>query len=732
MRLCFRTGAALPLLLAAACGLPEGEYFGKVPEPDPTHFRFCNSGEPEYVDPALATDTASTPLVYLMFSGLADWGSDFAGSPVPDLATHWEASPDSRTFTFHLREGITWSNGRPITSADFAYHITRILHPRTLSRNTTSLDPVKNARLFTAGRAKVLLADAGTFRRGEIVEVVGLDGEVAEDLDKAEIPSTNVRTASRPLRLRDLGAPESEAYATVPAGEEVDLIELGGPNRDWAYVFWLGVDWYYGWVPLAELDHQPSSEVKYTVREIPPESRPGVNLARDPSFRPRQGVVAGKHLLTLPEVLGVRTPDERTLVVETTDPAPYLIDEVQGRVFRPSPRESVSRSPQGWTRPKNGLLVTSGAFTMTEWRVRDRIEFVKSPTYWDAGNIKLERFTSYQINDQAAAANYYAQGGCDAINANNIPYSYLPVLTGKRTGKPYKDFLLAPYSGIYYFVVNAEKLDNVHLRRALNFAIDRRPIPGFMHGNEHPTASFTPGQPISSLTGEELALCGVTRDTPGTAAILNGEYCYLPPPGLDFDPERAKEELAIARKEMGDDFPDEISIKFNSGVEGHKVIAEYVHSQLTTNLDLNIRLSSMEWKTYLKETTSGNFEIARLGWIGSTPDPEAQFLVVFKCGSTFNRSRWCNREFMDLFARAEATPDRQARFDILRQAEKVMLEEAPVIPLYVYTQKHLVRPYVRNYHTNIGANVQRTRIWLDPDWRKHPPERRAAGSKGAP
>jgi oligopeptide transport system substrate-binding protein len=710
---------ALPLIvavLALGCGLPEGDYFGKVPgNPDPTHFRFCNSGEPEYVDPALATDTASTPLVYLMFSGLADWGTDFAGTAVPDLATHWDVAEDYRTFTFHLREGIVWSNGRPITSADFAYHIARILHPRTLSRNSTPLEPIKNAKLYIANRVKMLLADAPPFRKGDIVEVVGLNGEAPDELDA--IPNSNLRKAKKRLRLRDVGKPESEGYATVPAGEEVEIIELGGADRDWAYVFWLGYQWYYGWVPLAELDVAPNAEVKYTVRDVPPEQVPGQTLPVDPNFQPRQGTVAGEHLLMVPEVLGVRTPDDRTLVLETFAPMPAMEGSYQDRTFRPSPRESVSRSPQNWTHPDKGLLVTSGAFTMTEWRVRDRIEFVKSKTYWDADNISLDRFTSYQINDQAASANYYAKGGCDAVTSNNIPYSYMQALTGARTGKPYKDFLLAPYAGIYYYALNTEKLDNVHLRRAFNFAVDRRPIPNILHGNEFPTASFTPGQAIRTLSDEHLEMCGVPRDTPGVAAIVDGKHCYVSPPGLDFDLKRAKEELALARKEMGKKFPKELSIKFNTGVEGHKIIAEYVHSQLTENLGLKIRLSSMEWKTYLKETTSGHFEIARMGWIGSTLDPESEFLITFKCGSPFNRPRWCNKEFMALFDRAEAIPDRGRRLEILREAEKLMIEEAPIIPLYVYTQKHLVKPYVKDYPMNMGANTPRHRLRIDPNWR---------------
>ena len=83
-----RICAAAALSMAAACGLPDGEYFGKIPEPDPDHITWCNSGEPEYLDPALASSTTDLKPIYAMFDGLTEYGLD--GLPVPSLATSWE------------------------------------------------------------------------------------------------------------------------------------------------------------------------------------------------------------------------------------------------------------------------------------------------------------------------------------------------------------------------------------------------------------------------------------------------------------------------------------------------------------------------------------------------------------------------------------------------------------------------------------------------------------------
>lgn len=712
-------------VLCVQCSLPSGEYFGKVKDnPDPTHLRWCNSGEPEYIDPALATSTTGTPLARLMFSGLADFDLDAEGTPIPSIASSWDISADQRRFTFHLRKDVKWSNGRALTAADFLYHTARLAHPTTMSRNQSSIEYIKNVKLFGQGRLRTLQGDVAPFAKGEVVAVVGINGAVEEDLAKAEIPSSNIRKSSKALRLRDYRAEETASYATVPPGEEVEIIEIHRGWKPWAYVFYMGLEWRYGWVPLTDLDIEPNAETTYTIVDIEPEHRVGESLPPDPAFKPRQATANGRDLLMLPDALGVQSPDPYTLVVETSGPTPYLIDDVATRTFRPTPRESVSRSPLQWTRPAEGLLVTSGPFNLKSWKPRNKLSFIKSQTFFDKDIVKLERLTALSIDDQAASTNIYSQGGCDATAANNIPYSYLPMMTGaKRGGKAYKDFVLAPYDGIYYFVINTEKLQNVHLRRALNMSIDRSPLPRILHGGEVPSTQFVPGRAISELSPEERELCGVSADTPGMARIVSrGEYCYVGPPGLAFDVDKAREELAIARKELGAAFPKNLDFKYNTGSEGHKVVAEFVQQEWKKNLGLNVSLSTMEWKTYLKETTTGNFYIARMGWIGGPPDPEGQFHLIFKCGSPYNRARWCNKEYDRLFEEASNTVDRKKRLQLLSKAEGILLQDAPIIPMYAYKQKLLTRPYVRDLPVNMGANPPLHRAWIDPDWKQHAAE----------
>jgi oligopeptide transport system substrate-binding protein len=695
--------------VVAGCGLPDGDYFGRIPDPiDPTHLRYCNAGEPEYLDPALTTDTVGLKIVFATFAGLTDF--DLQGLPEPGLALRWEVADDLRRFTFHLRRDARWSDGTPLTSADVAYHIARVLNPYTLSANAETLWKIANGKLYYANAVREVVVDAPPFAAGDVVELLAQNGTPLDELGGDDPRrDTNTRTSAAPLALRDLRAPVADAYARVPAGAPVIIIERSDDRR-WSYVFWPagnGGDGVYGWVPAVELSGQPYADVVYRVRSI-----------ADPSC---QGEVRGERLLMHPGLLGVETPDPYTVVLRTDNPWPAMIQVSPNQALRPTPRRAVSRQPKRWSSPDR--LVSSGAFHITALKSRDRLELVKSTTYFGADQVRLERITVYSMDDQAASVNYYVQGGCDAIAANHIPTSYLPVLSGaQRGGRRYLDYITAPYLGIYFYFVQTQRLDNVHLRRALAFAIDRSAFPKLLKAAYTPSAQLTPGVPIAQLSDADLAACGVTRDHPGVAMVMSsGTLCYVPPPGLDFDPQRAREELALAREQLGAAFPEPLSLKYNTGKEGHKLVAEYLQYEWQRHLGLRVELGLQEWKTFLKDTRDGNYEVARFGWIGNFPDPEESFLSPFKCASPDNRARWCNAEFERLVDLMERTTDRKQRLRRVFDMERLVVEEAAVLPLYVYTQYHLIKPYVRNLAVNFTDRQPWRYVWLDPDWRRGAP-----------
>lgn len=713
------------IALVTACGLPEGDYFGRLDgRVDPAHFRWCNQGAPDHLDPARASSTVSTPLIAAMYAGLTTYGPD--GNPVPSLATRWEIDDDLRTFTFRLRGDARWTNGRPLTAYDVAYSALRVAHPLTASPNSDHLRSLKNLTGYLTRRVFVLRRDVAPYRAGDVVELVP-DGGGGDDAAVAAPPEVAIRTASRGLALRDLGAPEAAAYARVAPGRRVTLLMTTGgratpPSPDgapWAYVFHgAAAGGVYGWVPAAALDGEPNGDAALRVRRVTAKRVPGragtpAELAADEQAARPVVAVRGRDVAHSTDALGVRVPDARTIVFECEDPTPYFLAVTANRALRTAPIEAVSRRPNAWTDPDH--IVTSGPLHPTLWKERDRVELVRSPTYWDPAEVRFERMTAYSMDDQAAATSFYFTGGCDATASNTIPSTYLPALNGELRGRPYKDYRVDPFLTIYFLWIQTERLRDRHLRRALSLAIDRTAVPRFTHGGEIPTSQLTPGAPIASLSDADLAACGVPRDRKGVALVMEpGALCYVPPPGLDHDPAAAARELALARRDPS--WREPLEYRYNAGSEVHKQIAEYLQAAWA-RIGLRVELVAQEWNSMLDDTRAGNYQIARLGAAGTVTDTESEFLALFRCGSPDNRGRYCSPEFERLMDEARTIRDRRARNEVLRRAEAVMLEDAPVIPIYVYTQKHLIRPYVRDYSINLVDQPALWRVWLDPDWR---------------
>ena len=131
-----------------------------------------------------------------------------------------------------------------------------------------------------------------------------------------------------------------------------------------------------------------------------------------------------------------------------------------------------------------------------------------------------------------------------------------------------------------------------------------------------------------------------------------------------------------------------------------------------------MRLEQQDWQVFLNDTRQLDYQVARLGWIGTAADPEVEFLRIWKCGAPNNRTAWCNARFDALLDEAATMTDPRARLATVRAAEAVLVDEAPIIPMFVYTQKNLQRPYVRGLPQNYIAQPSLWRAWRDPDWKQ--------------
>jgi len=384
--------------------------------------------------------------------------------------------------------------------------------------------------------------------------------------------------------------------------------------------------------------------------------------------------------------VAIRAPDDSTLVVKLARPTAYFLYLTQFYTCLPVPRRTLERHGNRWTQPRN--IVNNGAFTLKYWRQNDHFEFVKNPRYWDAAHVRLDGLVAYTVDDLNTSTNLYKAGVFDWNPSGYIPSQFLPYL------REYADFRHGNYQGVYFFSINVTRkpLDDPWVRRALNFAVDREAIANdLLKRSREPWGNFVP-------TGY-----------PG----------YENPPGVRFDPERARECLARAGYPSGKGFP-KISILFNTS-EDHRRIAEAVQAMWKRELHIEVELSNQEWGSYLQATTALQYDVARRSWIGDYLDPNT-FLSMYLTGDGNNRTGWGDARYDALIHAAADEVNAARRFAILREAEARLLDFGPVIPIYHYSTNELVKPYVRGiYQTALDIHPL-TYVWIDRDWQRRPAE----------
>jgi len=248
-------------------------------------------------------------------------------------------------------------------------------------------------------------------------------------------------------------------------------------------------------------------------------------------------------------------------------------------------------------------------------------------------------------------------------------------------------YVEAPLLGSYYYLFNIDRppVDDVRVREALSLAIDRDLlVEKVLLGTERPSASMVPA--------------GI----PGYAAQQHAV----------FNPDRARELLAEAGYPDGAGWPG-LELFYNTS-ENHRRIAVAAQQMWKEHLNLDIELTNQEWKVYLDTVDSRKFRMARMSWIGIFPGP-GTFLDRFVTGGASNRIGFSSERFDELIQElAPKTQSRDLRFDLMSEAEKIFMQEVPVIPLYSRNGKHLVQTSVRGYYPNILEYRNFKQVSLDP------------------
>jgi len=386
-----------------------------------------------------------------------------------------------------------------------------------------------------------------------------------------------------------------------------------------------------------------------------------------------------------PAHVGVRAPDDSTLVVTLAGPTAWFVFLTGLPSFMPVPRHTVARWGDTWTEP--GHLVGNGPFVLRRHVLGERIDCARNARYWDARSVRLDGVVAYAVDDLNTSANLYKAGELDWNPSGDIPAPFLPYLRG------YADYSTGEYQATYFYSVNATRppFDDVRVRRALDLAIDRESIARDL------------------LKG--------TRRAWGRIAPA-GYPGYDPPPPVRFDPAAARASLAAAGFPGGRGFP-RFAILFNTS-EDNRRIAEAIQAMWRRELGVPVELENQEFASYMQTTTNLRYAVARRSWIGDYLDPNT-FLEPLRTGDGNNRTGWSDPLYDSLLRAAAATVQPARRFAILREAEGRALDAAVFLPIYHYATHELVKPYVRGLHHTALDIHPLTRVWIDRQWRQHEP-----------
>jgi oligopeptide transport system substrate-binding protein len=376
-----------------------------------------------------------------------------------------------------------------------------------------------------------------------------------------------------------------------------------------------------------------------------------------------------KCLQVLPDfekTVGVKA-DGNKLIVTLNSRTPYFTDLVAFYPLYPVHRPTIENyGTPNWTRPENS--VSNGAFKLQFRRIRDRIRMVRNEHYWDAAGVKLNVVDAFAVKGETTSLNMYLNGQIDW--STQMPISTIPSLKKEFD----KEFRYGPELTTYFYRVNVTRpeLGDKRVRRALSMAINKQSICEYV-----------------SRAGEQ----------PATSLCPPGMKGYTPPAGAVYDVEGAKKLLAEAGYPGGRGLPT-IEILYNER-DDHKTIAETVQQMWKENLGVDAVLRGLEWGVYLDSQQTLDYDTCRAGWVADYADPNT-FLDMFVTGGENNQTGWSNLRYDELIHQAANEPDPERRMSLLHEAETILVDEQPIIPIYFRVSKNLVKPYVKGFFHSVN------------------------------
>lgn len=467
----------------------------------PADFALQNGTDPKTIDPHRATGQPEGRIIFELFEGLLrmmpegeiDPATNLQPmTPQPAMAKSYEVSEDGKTYTFHLRDNIVWSDGTPVTAEDFVFSWHRMLHPATACEYGYLINEVAHAEAY----------HKGVVNEGDRVEV-----ELWDRPGETQTSEANVQHFPRGTMLYgtlvEIAKPDPPVLPEEASDETRENADLEWRDR-WVYK-----------VDIAEPSSDGGINWNGPVKRMMFCGDPDL-AESDPAIQRTHGV-----MVAFTKLGGVEAVDKKTFVVRLRNTVPYFLNLVAYYPLSAINRRCIeTHGAPMWTKSEN--IVTNGPFLLQLRRLRDRVRVRRNPDYHSASKIKIDTIDFVSVESQNTSMNMYETGQLQW--AYDLPKAVLEELMDRP------DCVSGPKLSVYFYKLNHNRppLNDVRVRKALSMAIDRNQIvKQVTKGGEQPAFSVVP----PGMTG------------------------YTSPQGLGEDVERARELLAEAGYPGGRGFP---------------------------------------------------------------------------------------------------------------------------------------------------------------------------------
>ncbi|KDA95988.1 peptide ABC transporter substrate-binding protein [Pantoea agglomerans] len=384
-----------------------------------------------------------------------------------------------------------------------------------------------------------------------------------------------------------------------------------------------------------------------------------------------------------PDKLGVVAQSKNQLKVTLDRPVPWFPALVANVALFPVPQKIIAQQGDSWTSP--GKLVGNGAYQLSERVVNEKIVLTRNPHYWDDAHSVLTKVTFVPINEESSATKRYRSNDIDITES--FPKNMYALLKKTLPGEVYTPDQL----GTYYYAFNTQKgpTADVRVRKALSWSIDRKVIAEKVLGTgEKPAWHFTPD---------------VTAGFKPLPTFMQQH---------DQNNLNAQAKSLLAAAGYGPGKPLKLKLLYNTS-ESHQKIAIAVASMWKKNLGVDVTLENQEWKTYIDSRNSGNFDVIRASWVGDYNEPST-FLNLLTSGNSSNIARFNNADYDAVIAKASRETSDQVRNSDYNRAEQILAEQAPIAPIYQYTNGRLIKPWVKGYPITNPEDVAYSReLWIE-------------------